>query len=321
MAVHGERRRIGPVIRTLRRDTDPEIRIPAVYWEQLAFHLRDNAATGATVEFETMPRVRPLAAVPNDPLFVRQWDMTRIGTPAGWDIATGAGVTTCSLDEVCDPTHPDLSCAAPASTSARWRYAPGDPFGPQGWNFAIIDPAIANAVNVIGLVLGAATGENTPLVNCYPARNPLHRHSGRRRLHRGRRPGELRQRCVYPVGGDAAGNYFGRVRRHLIGDAARQHVVNALQDQVIDLLVILNRSVFQLPQQRRLDPQRRTHPLIGQPLRFGVQTGCNLPGHQRGGTMLRGVCPGGAGSGLELARRAHLAESFHHPERLGSPQE
>ena len=75
-------------------------------------------------------------------------------------------------------------------------------------------------------------------------------------------------------------------------------VVNALQDQVIDLLVILNRSVFQLPQQRRLDPQRRTHPLIGQPLRFGVQTGCNLPGHQRGGTMLRGVCPGGVGSGL-----------------------
>jgi hypothetical protein len=215
--------------------------------ERHAFRLRDalNAAVpGAAVEFETMPRERPLAAVPNDPLFVRQWDMTRIGTPAGWDIATGAGVTICILDQGCDLTHPDLSlaglgvnlgtmappgsptgphgtccagiaagvlndsigvagvaggarvlpaafqlwtdveCAAginwAAANGARvismsfGVYAPGDPFGPQGWNFAIIDPAIANAVNVIGLVLCAATGnENTSLVNRYPARNPL----------------------------------------------------------------------------------------------------------------------------------------------------
>ena len=76
--------------------------------------------------------------------------------------------------------------------------------------------------------------------------------------------------------------------------AQRQDQVNALQDQVIDLLVILNRSVLQLPQQCRLDPQRCAHPLIGQSLRSGR----DLPGHQRGGTMLRGVCPGGVGSGL-----------------------
>lgn len=205
------------------------------------------------VQFENMPMVVPTTATPNDPLFARQWSMTRIGAggagTTGWDLSTGApGVIVCVLDQGCDLTHPDLAFAAGAvgqginlgtmaptgaptgphgtacagiavgsfhnaagvagvagtctlmpvafqnwtdaecAAGINWAaangasvismsfgvYAPGDGFGPTGWNFGVIDPAITNAVNVRGCVLVAATGnENTGAVNRYPARNPL----------------------------------------------------------------------------------------------------------------------------------------------------
>ncbi|HEV3063265.1 MAG TPA: S8 family serine peptidase [Vicinamibacterales bacterium] len=212
-----------------------------------AFKVREKVLAelpGAEVQFEHMPMLVPVAAVPNDPLFFRQWDMSQIEAPAGWDISTGVGAVVCILDQGCDLTHPDLSFSSPGinlgtmappgsptgphgtccagiaagvindaigvagvaggakilpvafqnwtdvecAIGINWAsghgarvismsfgvYAPGDGFGPTGWNFAIIDPAIANAVNVLGVVLCAATGnENTPSINRYPARHPL----------------------------------------------------------------------------------------------------------------------------------------------------
>jgi Subtilase family len=211
------------------------------------FRLREKLLAelpGAELQLENMPMVRPTTAIPNDPLFFRQWDMTRIDAPAGWDISTGTGAVVCILDEGCDLSHPDLAFAGPGinlgtmappgsptgphgtccagiaaavlndgigvagvaggarilpvafqnwtdvecALGINWAagngarvismsfgvYAPGDGFGPTGWNFAVIDPAIANAVNVMGMVLCAATGnENTSQINRYPARNPL----------------------------------------------------------------------------------------------------------------------------------------------------
>jgi subtilisin family serine protease len=215
--------------------------------DEHVFRLRERLLEelpGAELQFETMPMVVPITMIPNDPLFFRQWDMTRIDAPAGWDISTGTGAVVCILDEGCDLSHPDLAFAGPginlgtmappgsptgphgtccagiaaavvndsigvagvaggakllpvafslwtdvevaagitwgAANGARvismsfGQYAPGDGFGPTGWNFAIIDPAIANAVNVLGTVLCAATGnEDTGTINRYPARNPL----------------------------------------------------------------------------------------------------------------------------------------------------
>jgi subtilisin family serine protease len=216
--------------------------------EIIAREFRD--AVGDT-KFETMPMIRDLTLVPNDPLYPQQWGMaqTNAGGPGttGWDLTTGSNtIIVAVLDYGFDLTHPDLAyvggvnlstmsalttadsgtdshgtacCGIIAAginnaagvaglagacrimpvrrvsgsdvetaTGINWaaangahvlsmsfgRYAPGEGASPTGWDFTVVDPAIANAVNVSGCVLCAATGNlNLATVNCYPARHPL----------------------------------------------------------------------------------------------------------------------------------------------------
>ncbi len=75
-----------------------------------AFELKSKLVkSGIDVVFENMPMMKPLATIPNDPLWAGQWDMLQINAPNGWDFTTGNScVVICILDGGCDLTHPDL---------------------------------------------------------------------------------------------------------------------------------------------------------------------------------------------------------------------
>ncbi len=80
-----------------------------------AYDIRDevSARLGAEVKLEFIPVVTPVAAQPNDPLFVQQWDMVQIGAggtgTTGWDLQQGSGtITVAVLDAGVDLDHPDL---------------------------------------------------------------------------------------------------------------------------------------------------------------------------------------------------------------------
>ncbi|HEX6873126.1 MAG TPA: S8 family serine peptidase [Micromonosporaceae bacterium] len=84
------------------------------------------------VRFEHMPMAVPVTLIPNDPLFSQQWNMTRIGAPAAWDITTGdPSVIVCVLDTGCEQNHQDLNLVPGGGVNLGTMSAPGKPTGPQ----------------------------------------------------------------------------------------------------------------------------------------------------------------------------------------------
>ena len=129
--------------------TDPKAN-NAYALRELLMKQTDGAV--AEVRFETMPMLRPTAAVPDDPLFAQQWDMTQIDAPEGWDISTGdAGVVVCVLDEGCDLAHPDLQFSTPGINLGTMM-PDGSPTGDHGTACAgIVAATFDNAAGVAGV--------------------------------------------------------------------------------------------------------------------------------------------------------------------------
>jgi Subtilase family len=93
------------------------------------------------VLFEHMSMLLPYSAVPNDPLFPNQWNMTRIQAGGsgftGWDISQGnQAVVVCVLDSGCDLNHPDLQYSGPGIRL--------DPLNPPGNPPGSPNPGVLN---------------------------------------------------------------------------------------------------------------------------------------------------------------------------------
>lgn len=68
-------------------------------------------AHGALVEhvnLEYMSHAPACTLDPNDLFYERQWAPPRVGAPAAWDVASGAGVIIAVIDSGCELDHPDL---------------------------------------------------------------------------------------------------------------------------------------------------------------------------------------------------------------------
>lgn len=115
--------------------------------------LEKNPKLFRSSHFDNMPMVRPTAVTPTDPLFVEQWDMTRIQAPEGWNISTGTStVVVCILDEGVDLTHPDLLPFSDAGINLGTMLPDGSPTGNHGTACAgIVAARFNNALGPAGV--------------------------------------------------------------------------------------------------------------------------------------------------------------------------
>ncbi|MCW5889987.1 MAG: S8 family serine peptidase [bacterium] len=118
-----------------------------------------------------------IAALPNDPFLASQgswgqpfddlWGLRRIGAPAAWDVAKGAGVVVAIVDTGIDHTHPDIAAnvwANPGEIPGNGIDDDGNGYvdDVRGWDFYGNDPSPldenGHGTHVAGIL--AATGDN-----------------------------------------------------------------------------------------------------------------------------------------------------------------
>jgi hypothetical protein len=61
------------------------------------------------VLFEQLPLEQPLAFLPSDAEFGRQWNLERVSATSAWDVTKGSGPVVAIFDSGCQLDHPDLT--------------------------------------------------------------------------------------------------------------------------------------------------------------------------------------------------------------------
>ena len=109
------------------------------------------------VEFAELDRiVWPDEVTPNDPWYIDQWHLKKIGTPAAWSSTTGGpNIIVAILDGGVDGSHPDLA----ANMVAGWNTYnnSSDTSDPAGHGTKVAGSAVAASNNSVG-VAGVAWG-------------------------------------------------------------------------------------------------------------------------------------------------------------------
>lgn len=102
------------------------------------------------------------AAPVDDPGFVRQWGLRRIGAPAAWQVATGAGTTIAVVDSGVAVDHPDLSGQVVAAADCV-----GHDDAPGGCVTGVAPDVSGHGTHVAG-VAAAATGNGRGIAGVAP---------------------------------------------------------------------------------------------------------------------------------------------------------
>lgn len=81
------------------------VNLPQYSEEGAVVHLKNHPH----IKFAELDHAVVPALIPNDPVYVNEWHLSKIGASTAWDIAQGASITIAILDSGIDSSHPDLS--------------------------------------------------------------------------------------------------------------------------------------------------------------------------------------------------------------------